>query len=208
MQLSYPRRSEIKDQLVRRTVRAALAVVCLLATRTVPAAPPQKLPDFDVVASIVHRYFAAQPDFQNSDLLRRSQVEAVLKNVAAAGWNLDNSQQVVELALPDSSFLVRELSSPTGKKFMRKVAVKPGGYSHLDRLSTIPRGERIVRDLIRDPNGDTLITYLATTKGGHNLGKMMGGVRNGVNLNKPTGRIYTANELLAVLKKLHDESTK
>jgi len=207
MQLSYPRRSEFKDQLVRRTVRAALAVVCLLATCSVLAAAPQKIPDFDIVASTVHRYFAAQSDFQNNDLIRRSQIEAVLKNVAAAGWKLDNSQQVVELALPDSAFLVRELSSPTGKKFMRKVAVKPGGYLHLDRLSMIPRGERIVRDLIRDPNGDTLITYLATTKGGHNLSKMMGGVRNGVDLNKPTGRIYTANDLLAVLKKLHDEST-
>jgi hypothetical protein len=62
--------------------------------------------------------------------------------------------------------------------------------------------------LIRDPKGDDLITYLATTKGGHNLGKMMGGVRGGVDLNKPTGRIYTTNDLLTVLKKLHNEASR
>ena len=45
--------------------------------------------------------------------------------------------------------------------------------------------------------------YMATTQSGHNLGKMMGGVRNGADLNKPTRRIYTANELLAVLQQLH-----
>jgi hypothetical protein len=172
------------------------------------AAPPQKTPDFDVVASEVLRYFTAQRDYRDGDLIRRSQIDAVLKNVAAAGWKVNNSQEIVALGMADGSFLVRELSTPAGKKFMRKIAAQPGGYSHLDRLSTIPRGERIVRDLIRDPNGDDFIAYLATTKGGRNLGKMMAGVRNGVDLNKPTGRIYTESDLLAVLKKLHDESKR
>jgi hypothetical protein len=207
MQLPYPPRFKSKDRQIMLAVRALWVGVCWFAVHATHAAPQPKIPDFNDITSEVQRYFATQPDHRPNDLIRRSQVEAVLKNVAAAGWRINNSQQIVELGLPDSSFLVRELATPSGKKFMRKVATRAGGYSHLDRLSTIPRGERIVRDLIRDPKGDDLITYLATTKGGHNMGKMMAGVRGGVDLNKPTGRIYTANDLLAVLKKLHDEST-
>jgi hypothetical protein len=207
MQLSYPVRSIFQDRFSGLVVRALLAVIGLMTAATLHAAPPAKLPDFDTVASEVQRYFQSQPDYQSGDLIRRSQIEAVLKNVAAAGWKVNNPKQIMELGLPDNSFLVRELSTPAGKKFMRKVATRTGGYSHLDRLSTIPRGERTIRDLIRDPNGDDLITYLATTTGGRNMGKMMGGVRGGVDLNKPTGRIYTANDLVAVLKKLHVEST-
>jgi hypothetical protein len=207
MQLSYPPRTEFQDRRRACTVRALLAAVGLMMATAIHAAPPAKVPDFDTVATEVQRYFQSQPDYRIGDLIRRSQIEAVLKNVAAAGWKVTNAQQVAELSLADGSFLVRELSTPAGKKFMRKVATRAGGYSHLDRLSTIPRGERIIRDLIHDPNGDDLITYLATTKGGHNMGKMMAGVRGGVDLNKPTGRIYTANDLLAVLKKLHVEST-
>jgi hypothetical protein len=154
----------------------------------------------------VQRYFATQPDYRHGDLIRRSQIEAVLKNLAAAGWEMHDAEQIAELGLPDGSFLLRELSTTDGKKFMRKVSAQPRGYSQLDRLSTIPRGERIVRDLIRQPNGSDLITYLSTTKGGHNLSQMMAGVRGGVDLNKPTGRIYTVSDLLRVLKKLYDET--
>lgn len=205
MQLPYPPTADRKESFRGHLVRALLAAIGVLLVGSAQAAPPPKIPEFGVIANEVQRYFASQPDFRGGDLIHRSQIEAVLKNVAATGWKMDSAQQIVELGLPDNSFLVRELSTPTGKKFMRKVATRTGGYSHLDRLSTIPRGERIVRDLIRDPKGDDLITYLATTQGGHHLGKMMGGVRNGVDLNKPTGRIYTANDLLSVLKKLHDD---
>lgn len=208
MQLSYPLTADFQDRFRDRLVRALLAAIGMLVIGSAQAAPPPKLPEFGVIGSEVLRYFSTQPDYRNGDLIHRSQIDAVLKNVAAAGWKLDNPQQIAELGLPDGSFLVRELSTPSGKKFMRKVATQPAGYSHLDRISSIPRGQQIVRDLIRDPNGDDLIAYLASTKGGHNLGKMMGGVRNGVDLNRPTGRVYTANDLLAVLKKLHDEPTR
>lgn len=208
MQFSYPPLSAFRDQPGRLLVRVTLAAFCLLTIHIAHAAPPSKKPDFDVIATEVQSFFATQADHRNGDLIRQSQIDAVLKNVATAGWKVNNAKQIVELGLPDGSFLVRELSTPAGKKFMRKVAARAGGYSQLDRLSKIPRGEQLVRDMIRSPNGDDLITYLATTQGGHNLGKMMAGVRGGVDLNKPTGRIYTANDLLAVLKKLHDEATK
>ena len=54
---------------------------------------------------------------------------------------------------------------------------------------------------MKQKGGDEFIEYLATTNSGRNLGQMMAGTKRGTNLNKPTGRIYTADDLLAVLKK-------
>jgi hypothetical protein len=60
--------------------------------------------------------------------------------------------------------------------------------------------------LIRDPGGDTMLAYMATTPGGKNLGAMMAGTPKGTNLNKPTGRIYTADDLLAVVEQAYKAS--
>jgi hypothetical protein len=83
---------------------------------------------------------------------------------------------------------------------MRKIADQPGTYSRIDRLSTIPRGQQTIRDLVRMKDGDKLVDYMATTKGGRNMGGMLSGARGGVDLNKPTGRIYTADDLIAAIK--------
>ncbi len=180
-----------------------MAFVCLLAAGGVNAATQAKTPDFDAVAKVVRSHVASRPGYQDGDLVTRSQIEGVIKSVAAAGWKVHNGREIAELGLPDNSFLVRELSSSSGRKFMRKISQLPGGYAHLDRLSSIPRGESIVRDLIRQPGGDEMIAYLATTRGGQNLGKSMSGVRGGVDVNKPTGRIYTANDLLNALQRAY-----
>jgi hypothetical protein len=115
------------------------------------------------------------------------------------GVKISEPAKIVKLGLPDDSFLMRELSTPNGKHFMRRLGQHPGTYSYLDRLSTIPRGQTTIRDLMRQKDGDKLIEYLATTKGGHNMGAMMAQARGGIDLNKPTGRIYTADDLIEAL---------
>ena len=59
-----------------------------------------------------------------------------------------------------------------------------------------------MRDLIRQRGGDQFVKYLTTTKGGRRLGGMLAGAQQGVDLNKPTGRVYTANDLVAELHRL------
>jgi hypothetical protein len=157
-------------------------------------------PDFPAVVAAVESHFSTIPDFRATDLISQSQIQSVLRSVEAAGWKVPGADEIVELGLADNSFLFRELSTPAGRRFMRKIASQPGSYSRLDRLSSISGGHAIVRDLIRRPGGDELVTYLATTGGGAKLGSALAGVRQGVDLNKPTGRIYTATDLIAVLK--------
>jgi hypothetical protein len=196
-----------------RSVRAAVLKFCIVAVffcSAVPADATPPKPSFDAVVRALTTYFQSQPDFQRHDLLHQSQVSAALEAVAAAGWEVPAAKKIVELALPDNSFLVGELATPDGKKFMRKIAASPGTYSRLDRMSQLSQGQQFVSQLVGDAGGDTLITYLATTNGGRNLGEMMAGTPNGTDLNLPTGRIYTADDLLAVLKRSYTKefSTK
>lgn len=193
----------IQDAANRPLVRAAGLIFCVVAVFfcSVARADASSPPPFENVVRALTAYFESLPDFRRRDLLNQSHVEAALAAVANAGWQVPNQEKIVALALPDNSFLVGELATPDGKKFMRKIAENPGTYSRLDRLSQLSQGQKFVSQLIGDVGGDTLITYLATTTGGHNLGQMMAGTPNGSNLNLPTGRIYTADDLLAVLKK-------
>jgi hypothetical protein len=150
----------------------------------------------------VEKYFASLPDYQPGDLVTRSQVAKALAKVKDAGTKVPETDRILAATLADSSFLAKELSTPAGRKFMRKVGRHPGAFSRLDRLSTISRGQTFVRDLIRSADGDKFIEYLTTTRGGRNLGSSLTGAQHGTDLNQPTGRIYTAEDLMAVLDQL------
>jgi hypothetical protein len=175
-------------------------MAAMLWTGSSHAAPQSASPDFSTISRAIDRWFEAQPDFQPGDLITRTEIETVLTKLDAAGVHVPNATVISQLALANDSFLIRELTTSTGLKFMRKVARGPGAFDHLDRLSEIPRGQKIISDLIREKDGDKLIEYLATTKGGQKMGSMMGSVTGGVDLNKPTGRIYTVDDFKAALR--------
>lgn len=163
--------------------------------------------DFGAVVHAVEAYFASLPDYQPGDMITRSQIEQVFGKLAAARLRVPDADAIAKLGLANDSFLVRELATPAGRKFMRKLARNPSTFSHLDRLSSIPRGEKLVRDLVNDKGGDKLVEYLATTKGGQKMGGMMAGVRGGSDLNKPTGRIYTVADLVTAMKAAFEKSS-
>lgn len=211
-----------RDSRVRRQVLGVfvLSAGVLLATaRSEATSPTTKAPggpapvpakkttvapsDFAVVKAAVEKYFASIEGYQNGDLIRQSQVEQALAAVHEVGWDVPGSDAILKRALADGSFLVRELSTPAGRTFMRRVARHTGTYSRLERLSTIAGGEQLVRNLVHQKDGDKLVQYLATTPGGHNMGRMAAKTKHGVDLNKSTGRIYTAADLVAELEKVH-----
>ena len=185
----------------------SLLVLLILAAARAPA-QQKSSEDFGVVVEALQKYFDTQPDYEHGDLILASQIADILSYLADAGTEISDAASIIEKGLPDNSFLARELTSPAGHKFMRSVARSQGGYSRLDRLSSTPRGKQLVRDLVRQPGGDKLIEYLATTNGGRNMGAMIGQGRAGVDLNKPTGRIYTAKDLLAELERQHGRSRR
>jgi hypothetical protein len=201
----------ISDRASRRLVRAtcALASVLLIAsTAGAQTAAPAKQPSFEAVTKSLTDYFASLRDYRAGDLVSQSIVADALAHVTdKTGWNVPDQKEIVGLALADNSFLVTQLSTPAGRKFMRSLDKYGGSYPRLDRLSTISGGQQFIKDMTTRKDGYIMIEYLATTKGGHELGKMMTGVQHGVDLNKPTGRIYTADQLLAALQKSYGKTS-
>lgn len=192
----------IANSAERFLVRTFFAIVVVSSSWTgrCPAAPQPSAINFSAITQAIEFWFASQSGYQPGDLITRDQVETVLKKLENAEIHVPDAESISERCLANDSFLVRELTTPGGKKFMRRLATKPGAFAHLDRLSTIPRGEKLIRDLVREKDGDKLIEYMATTKGGRNMGSMMAGVKGGTDLNKPTGRIYTVADFEAALQ--------
>jgi hypothetical protein len=189
-----------RGPIFRRLITAASIILSLpLAAGDARAQRPATDNSADAYLA-VEQYFASLPDHQPGDLVTRSQAAGALAKVADAGAKVPNAERILAATLPENSFLAKELSTPAGRKFMRKVARQRGGFDRLDRLSTISRGQTLVRDLIRGADGDKFIEYLTTTRGGRNLGSTLAGARQGTNLNQPTGRIYTADDLMAAIE--------
>lgn len=197
--LSLESKDCAKATMVRGLGPILLAVSVLMTGQAV-AAQRARVPDDRIIAKAIESYFAAQPGYQKGDLISRSQIEKVLAKFQSAGVKLNDPSGIAKRGLGDDSFLLRELSTADGRRFMRKVANDGGAYARLDQLSTIPRGQQTVRDLIRMKDGDKLVEYMASTKGGKNMGSMLAGACGGVDLNKPTGRIYTADDLITAIK--------
>jgi hypothetical protein len=201
-----------QDRFGIARVRAfGLVVSCVLVVSIAAAQTGTSgtAPSFDSVHQALGRYFATLKDYKHGDLLSQSRVaDALAKVTDATGWDVPGRQAIVDRALPDNSFLVGQCSTPAGRAFMRNVSKYSGSYSRLDRLSTISGGQQFIKDLIARKGGSEMIEYLATTRGGHELGKMMSGVQQGVDLNKPTGRIYTAGDLLVELKRAYRETSQ
>jgi hypothetical protein len=204
LRASTVRAAGVRGALLRRLMVVVGTGIFLSLPLAGGAARAQRpATDYSAIACMaVEQHFASLPDYQPGDLVTRSQVAKALAKVADAGVDVPNAEQIVAATLPDNSFLARELSTPAGRKFMRRVARNPGAYSRLDRLSSISRGQTFVRDLIRSPEGDKFIEYLSTTRGGRNLGSTLAEARQGTDLNQPTGRIYTAEDLMAALDQL------
>ena len=178
-----------------------VTVTLVLGGGTVVAGDAESMPAFAVVNNAWQRHFAVTEEFKKGDLITRDQVKPLLAEIESLGWNIADRQDILSRALSAKEFLVTELrGSKKGLAFMRAVSGLPHAYDRLDHLVRIPRGKQTVHDLIHKVGGAELIQYLTTTEGGKSLGKMLAETPNGRDFNKPTGRIYTADQLLDQLE--------
>lgn len=176
----------------------ALLVSVLIAASTFAAAPTAQTSGGDTKA-IVAEYFAGVKGYAPGDLITRRQVREVLDLVERRNGKLNDRAQIEKKALADDSFLATQLHSASGKKFMRQVASMPLGFDQLDRLAQLPQGHSTVERLVRGPDGYKLLEYMTKSPGGKDMAKMLSKDGAG-NFNKPTGKIYTAEQLLKQLQ--------
>lgn len=188
-------------------------VVLLLGIAPARAATPANqpadttIPLFSEVRDVVLQHFQAKPDFQSGDLITRDDVAPLLAQFQRTWLPAADAAQILERVPVRGEFLVNELSTPNGRRFMRRIANYPNAYDRVDRLSRMPHGRDTVSALVRGPGGEKMIEYMTMSSGGRVLGRQLSNAPDGRNFNAPTGRIYTVAMLLSQLQRSYTAVT-
>jgi hypothetical protein len=190
----------------RRSLLCAIFTTACLRAGSGLAQVPQPPLDAANLEAIVRATLAARAGYRAGDLIAKGDVSAVFQQLELAGWSVAKQNEILKLVLDDGHFLVRELRTPAGLKFARATAKEPNAFDRLDRLSKEPGGEKLIRTLIHLPDGTNLMKKKPTPAFG-DLTDLLPKQANGRTPNvkdfsKPTGKIYTENSLIALLKRL------
>jgi hypothetical protein len=159
------------------------------------------------VQQIVVAHFGSQTAHSPGDLISQSDVAAIFKKLAEAGWQPVDQKKILADTLPDENSLVCLLRTSKGRKFMGKVSGFELIYDRMDRVSQVssglrnltaivglPDGERYAKPKRQLPNGvPDFLDLLAKNASGK--------VRTIKDYDKPTGRVYTEKELLKRLNR-------
>lgn len=189
--------------LMSGTAVSLLGLVSALVAAPASATKDTPIPPFEDVELAVKQYFKAKPDFKFGDLITREDVAPLLARLQQMWLPAADAAKIRERLPVQGEFLVNQLSTPDGRKFMRRIASYPDAYDRLDRLSRMPHGQQTVSALVRGPGGEKMIEYMTETPGGRELGKQLSNAPTGRNFNAPTGRIYTVAMLLEYLQQCH-----
>ena len=196
------------DGPIIRLNRWATAALCIAVTwfpnGACGGSPRKALPKFSDVKETVLRHFELLPDYRPGDIIARSEVEPLFAQLKWMGWTVADRTHILKMVPADHDYLIRNLRTPSGRRFMRRISSLPNAYDRLERLSRMPHGRQTVHDLINKVGGEEMIEYLTTTSGGKNMGKQLSNSPTGRDFNRPTGRIYTADLLLARLQKSYE----
>lgn len=185
--------------LPRLIAWGAAAMMLVSLAGHADAAPP----NLATVEKVVTKYFAHKPNYQPGDLISRADAEAIFARLLELGYEPADRERLYDPFLPHNSFLVSELSTPDGMRFMRKVSKYPNVYDRLERLSWIPAGRELIRELIQSPEGPEVVRSLTTAEGAKAVEKILAGDDRAANFGLPTGHIHTAEQLLEELRGSH-----
>lgn len=158
---------------------------------------------FKQIEQIVAEQMDRKRDYRPGDLISRADVEPIFNRLLELGVEPADRETLYDAFLPHNSFLVSELSTAAGMKFMRKVSKFPNVYDRLERLSWMPAGRELIRELTHRADGPEVLQSLTTLQGAEAVEKIMAGDIRGANFALPTGHIHTAEQLLERLKGTH-----
>jgi hypothetical protein len=188
----------------RRPLQAAAWVLLLLGVANTAVGAAEKLPSWAVVERTVAEQLATIPQYRNGDLLSQSQVAPIFAQLAERGWVVADHAKILASVLADDDYLVEQLRTPAGVKFMRKIATFPQAYDEIDQLSQLPGGQLMVKDFLRFAHSDrTFINKQGPSPAMYARlvpDEKRQGVPTPKDLEKPTGRVYTAAQLVARLQ--------
>jgi hypothetical protein len=181
-------------------------------TNSTPPVTQPNFPSWTQVKNLAEAHFAARGDFRRNDLITGGDVTPIFHELEGLGWKNVSRSEVAKRLLDDNDFLARELRSPPGRTFMRRVAGYTLIYDRLDRISRMPGGHALIHDMIRLPDGHRYAQF-RPARGVPPMSDFLpkgasGKAPQAPDLEKPTGRIYTFGELLTHLEATHREAQK
>jgi hypothetical protein len=193
--------------------RLIFALAALVASKSFAQGEPSQepLPAWIEIRATLQAHFARLPDLHTGDLITASDAAPALLELEKLGWKEVSCGQAASRLLEDGSFLARELRSPPGRVFMRRVSGYRLIYDRLDRISQMPGGQKLLHDMIRLPDGHRY----AQMQPHQGVPPMVDFLPKGVSgksprvpdLDKPTGRIYTQSDLLTQLEAEYRQAT-
>lgn len=137
-------------------------------------------------------------------IITKNEVAPLRADLAKVGWRIPEDQwnDTVKLILSDDDYLVKNLHTDKGRKFMRQVASKyPEVYDRLDRLAHTTGGGRTgAAGLIAAPDAQYTVAYMFTKEGERSWASML---PERYKFDQPTGRLYTAETLKKHLEGLY-----
>lgn len=160
----------------------------------------RELPSAKDVRRVWEKQFLARKGYRRGDLASQADWDAMVAEFERLGWKPVDAAEIRNSLLGEKSFLIQQSRTPAGRKFFEQVARYPQGLDRLEHLARIPNGEMTIRRLIQGPDGYRLLEYMTTAPGGIELGKMLSRDPGGQGFNQPTGRIYSAEQLLTVIE--------
>lgn len=195
------------------TRRLIVCGIILFAVELAVLPDAQALPSkgklrWEPLSKVIDAHFAAISGYNAGAIITQTDIEPLWGKLAKAGWNVAalDRDQITKLVPTTKEFLVKQLRTSNGRRFMRKVAVKyPLIYDRLDMLAHTSGGGRpAVSGLINAPDAELTVKYMFSDGGELSWAAMMPERKN---FDRPTGRIYTAEALKARLQQLFESST-
>ncbi len=161
------------------------------------------------VENSVRRYFAANWNDKQINLMTQGHASLALRQLDHLGWQVEDQKDILKGIPADSDYLIQVLSSASGQKLLKHLPNEELLYDRLDRIIKQPGGRRLVRDMLKLPDG---YRYAKANRprGVPAMNEFLPKTRKGKdqvirNYGKPTGRIYTLDQFITRLHESHDE---
>jgi hypothetical protein len=182
------------------TLAFLLALAIISPARS---APVDLQKEWKKIAKVCDEFFDQVSHHHPYAIITKSEVAPLQATLARAGWLIPEAQwnDTMRLVLSDNDYIVRNLQTNQGRKFMRKVAAKyPKVYDRLDRLAHTEGGGRpAAAGLIAAPDAEYTVAYMFTKGGEKSWASML---PQRYQFDQPTGRLYTAESLKKHLEEL------
>ena len=177
-----------------------------------PAVPAEeKWADMSRVSQMVAEHLASQPGYERGFLITKSDVAPVFALLKKGGWNAAELDRAFAAVLDDSHFLVTQMRTPQGVKFMREAGKFELNYDRMDRVSQVKGGKQAIANTVSLGDGPSFWNPNAKP-GFSNTASMLptrGGQRRSASeFSRPTGKIYTEEQLVQRLSAIHKSQRK